>query len=311
MVKSSFGSPEMQPQPEKVERRKKIPLQMREEQEKMAPAELSKEATREKLRDPNYLPTHGDVFRAFPKGYDFNSQDLLDWHDFCFDKKEPVFELLNKEYIEAFSGYLIERVIELWIAKGEPVTILEVGAGNGKLSHFLKEKLGPEVGDKVKIIATDSGRWKLKTQFPVENLDHEAALKKYAPQIVIYSWMPYGADMTEDFRKTSSVDEYLLIGETDDGCCGDSWLTWGVPPWNFETEEKMAEEIPPHLAEGFARKNLDDISDKQICRTDMITDYYHSRTVSFRRTSAKILPFTRDPYEKRVRPPVNSDGDRW
>ncbi|KAL2642051.1 hypothetical protein R1flu_009638 [Riccia fluitans] len=41
------------------------------------------------------------------------------------------------------------------------------------------------------------------------------------------SWMPMGVDWTAPMRTTVSVLEYILIGEMDDGICGDPWLTWG------------------------------------------------------------------------------------
>jgi hypothetical protein len=38
---------------------------------------------------------------------------------------------------------------------------------------------------------------------------------------------PLGVDWTAAFRATPSVRSYLLLGETDDGCCGRPWSTWG------------------------------------------------------------------------------------
>ena len=52
-------------------------------------------------------------------------------------------------------------------------------------------------------------------------------MKKHSPDIVIFSWMPYQEDSSKDIRKFDSVQEYILIGETDGGCCGDEWETWG------------------------------------------------------------------------------------
>ena len=40
--------------------------------------------------------------------------------------------------------------------------------------------------------------------------------------------MSQGVDWTAEMRKFS-IDEYILIGETDNGSCGNKWLTWGNP----------------------------------------------------------------------------------
>jgi len=87
--------------------------------------------------------------------------------------------------------------------------------------------------------------------------------------------MPYREDFTEQVRGYDSVREYILIGETDGGCCGNEWKTWG---YSF-----INEKIPPHELNGFSRHNLDDLSKHQICRTDELGNYFHSKTVSFRR----------------------------
>jgi len=242
------------------------------EAEQLSPNEL-----KEKFRDPSYLPTHKDVSQAF------NSEDgfSAEWFHFCSDRENPIFEFLNEEFINAFSVYLSSRIESLGASENSPITILEVGAGNGRLSHFLRQKLEMLFPGKIKVIATDSGEWELKTSFPVETIGHKEALQKYQPQIVIFSWMPYEEDYTKDFRTTQSVDEYILIGETDGGCCGHNWETWGYA-WSFD-EEKEEEKIAPYVADGFERKNIDDVSVHQICRTDQPENYYHSSTTSFRR----------------------------
>jgi hypothetical protein len=192
-----------------------------------------------------------------------------------------VYEFINEEFLEAFCDYLTQRIEELREIKDDFVQIVEIGAGNGRLSHFIRQRLGERVLEKVKIMAVDSGTWNIKPSFPVDQVDHKTALEKYKPHIVIFSWMPYKEDFTADFRAFESVEEYLLIGETDEGCCGDEWKTWGHT-WGFG-EDQHEGEVAPYLSEGFARQNLDSISEHQICRTDSPGDYRHSQTVSFRR----------------------------
>ncbi|GIW66934.1 MAG: hypothetical protein KatS3mg095_0832 [Candidatus Parcubacteria bacterium] len=96
--------------------------------------------------------------------------------------------------------------------------------------------------------------------------------------------MPYKVDFTADFRATSTVKEYILIGEADGGCCGDPWLTWGRCVFSYDEERRK--ETPPYKKDGFEKIYLHDISFKQICRTDMTPSSSirsNSLTVSFKR----------------------------
>lgn len=229
---------------------------------------------REKLRDPNFLPTREQIAGAFVS--------REEWFRFCFDESNQVFEFLNEEYLNALADYFFTRIVECGASPEKPLTILEIGAGNGKLSHFLRKKLEERAPSLVNVIATDSGEWTLQSAFPTEQLRHDEALLKYKPDIVIFSWMPYQKDATKDIRKVESVQEYILIGETDGGCCGDEWVTWGFDSYSYDDEKKRTGE-PPFIEDGFIRENHDDLSDLQICRTDQLGYYTHSRTVSFKR----------------------------
>jgi hypothetical protein len=230
---------------------------------------LTSDELRNKLREPHFLPTHEQITKAFI--------NMEEWDEFFFDKKNPVFELWNEEYLNAFSDYFVGRAEEHNASEEKPLVILEIGAGNGRLSHFLRGKLQKKIPKIVKVIATDSGDWGLKSDFPVEQLKHDEAMEKYKPDIVIVSWMP-AQDNSKDIRKFDCVEEYILIGETSGGCCGDEWETWG-----FSWGQENRGENPPYKADGFERQNLDNLSKLQICRTDRPGDYYHSSTVSFKR----------------------------
>ncbi len=247
-------------------------------------------AAREMLRDPNYLPTHSAIQAAFGTTTNPLTPDWCrDWWDFCrgnYRDEEGVlvFELLNEEYLEALVDYLVER-FELYEAGTDfPIKILEVGAGNGRLTHFLSEKLEQRAPGLFNIVATDSGEWRLQPDFEVEKLNHQQALEKYRPHIVIMSWMPANTDLTKDFRACDSVWEYILIGEADSNTCGHPWETWGtvtIEMWNTEQEE----DTPLHEAEGFLKVDLNELSYLQMCRSDTPINYDGSisSTVSFRR----------------------------
>mmetsp|Transcript_38137 Transcript_38137/g.99014 ORF Transcript_38137/g.99014 Transcript_38137/m.99014 type:complete len:235 (-) Transcript_38137:41-745(-) len=58
----------------------------------------------------------------------------------------------------------------------------------------------------------------------------EKALSEFQPDVVLVSWQPMGQDWTAAIRATPSVAEYILIGEIDDGICGQPWATWGHHP---------------------------------------------------------------------------------
>ncbi|MBP9815539.1 MAG: hypothetical protein KBC63_04425 [Candidatus Levybacteria bacterium] len=246
----------------------------------LVPTQQKKNLSRESLLDPSYLPKHEAVYRAFVLKKYFS----VDWRRFCTNYVNPIFEFLNEEHLNALSDYLIQRSEALGASDDSPVSILEVGAGNGRLSHFLQEQLNLKFPGKANITATDSGKLGLESVFPVEKIDHEKALKKYKPKIVICSWMPNRVDFTESFRAAKSVNEYILIGEADGGCCGDDWLTWGISS-SLGENRNGNKKVAPYIADGFVREKLEAISAYQICRSDEPGFYGKSVTISFKRNS--------------------------
>lgn len=154
-----------------------------------------------------------------------------------------MYQFWTEEYIEGLGRYLGKRASRF---NGETI-VLDVGAGDGVLAVHLKDyftrsrsarpsrqklKTRSAVPDPIKptqavtepprIIATDDGSWSIGTKAPVEALGVEEALSKYCDEskllqvIVLCSWMPMSEDWTSLFRM-SKVDEYILIGECDDG----------------------------------------------------------------------------------------------
>ena len=79
--------------------------------------------------------------------------------------------------------------------KSSGMTVLEVGAGDGRLTHFLRVALARQLlgGDgsigavaaattaPIRVVATDSNERQLQTFYPVEVCTAEAALQKYQP----------------------------------------------------------------------------------------------------------------------------------
>jgi hypothetical protein len=200
---------------------------------------------------------------------------LHEYRVFFFDKDNPVFEVLNKEFISALGDYFSQRAAALGATKESPITVLEVGAGNGRLTHFLRKSLEEKCPGKINIIATDNGSWGLQERFPVEKISHKEALEKYNPKIVIFSWMPYEEDITNDFRSAKNVDEYILIGDSE--CCGDEWRTWGHDDGTHRGE------LAPYIVDGFDYEYLPEIGKHQLGRTDHNDLHNHSKTASFKR----------------------------
>ena len=173
-----------------------------------------------------------------------------------------------------------------------------------------------------KIVATDDMSWRIHTKAEVEKLSVEQALEKYTkntssstasngsdpsetpklpdledtklqrPQVIVLcSWMPMGQDWTSHFRN-AEVDEYVLIGEADDGSCGDNWLTWGnrafCDPHDETTERTNPQSndgslpIPPYVREGYQRLDLDALTKHQFSSFDLANSK-SSKTVSFRK----------------------------
>ena len=212
-----------------------------------------------------------------------------------------IYEAWTSDYVTALSKYLFDK-------SNEDTVIIEIGAGDGLLSKFVRESMKElqnvrQTSEKLAqkrrksnhkndinsftlphIAATDDGSWNIKAKAEVQSLNVSDALKKYCDKdptsnktiIVLCAWMPQGIDWTEAIRKYD-VDEYILIGESDNGSCGDKWLTWGNPEYSPKKEH-----IAPHIIDGYVREDLTSLSILQLSRYDG-KESRSSNTVSFRK----------------------------
>lgn len=167
---------------------------------------------------------HMDITKSFPPG-------LFGW-----TSAHHVFQLLNVEFIQELAKIIKEI---------DPEVILEVGAGEGLLGKYLSKELENE------IILTDDYSWWERENVKIENkyvirMDYKTAIKKYNPDFIITSWIPYKRWWTKEFRDCKSVKAYILIGESPGGCTG-SDMDWKTP-WII--------------------RNLDDVEKFGISRTD-------------------------------------------
>ncbi|MEK6868860.1 MAG: hypothetical protein AABX74_01410 [Nanoarchaeota archaeon] len=122
------------------------------------------------------------------------------WDRFCYD--EHIYHAFCYEFVEK----LAEEIKGLE-CHGSTV---EVFAGNGKLSHWLREFGVPS-------IATDNYSWEIRRNpKDVINLSHLQALEKYKPELVIGCWVPgrgfLGPENDVEVLNFPSVRYYLRIG---------------------------------------------------------------------------------------------------
>jgi hypothetical protein len=142
-----------------------------------------------------------------------------------------VHQFWTREFVDALAVFLVGL---------EAAPLVEVGAGRGELSRWLRERGVP-------LVATDDGSWlDGRLDWPrglpddVLPFVYEAALAHYRPAVVVCSWMPLGQDWTPAFRACPSVRHYLLIGEGPGGCTGTPESFAAPPPWRGESLRDLA-----------------------------------------------------------------------
>lgn len=251
----------------------------------------------------------GDRADASTRGYAF--ADVLEecgglvkkrgaWGAYC--EEHATYELITCELIDALATHVAEAAERR--ASGIPgpptvatdgdegqegeLRVLECGAGNGELSHYLRAALRAR-GVSASLTAIDNGSSAVPSEASfddVERLSVSAALRLYTPHLVIVSWMPMGVDWSAAFRTSPSLNEYLLLGECYDGACGHNWTTWGNPAFAPEVavgQPNAAE--PPHVADGWSMREVPAISKWMLSRfsSDVEDCEWNSCAVSFRR----------------------------
>lgn len=83
---------------------------------------------------------------------------------------------------------------------------LEIAAGDGTLSRFLRER-------GVRITATDDYSWQDRIAFPesVVRLPAQMALRQYTPKVVLCSWPPARNPFEGEVFRTPGVELYIAI----------------------------------------------------------------------------------------------------
>jgi hypothetical protein len=180
-----------------------------------------------------------------------------------------------------------------------PLRVLEVGAGNGELSHYLRQALRNRGTDAL-VVATDSQPWS-ETVGRVERVDVRSALQTYRPHLVVCSWMPMGVDWSKAFRDCPSVGEYLLLGEVFDGATGNNYETWGNPAFapphdesnrgrdSSGTKAAATSTSPPHECDGWELVEVESVSRWMVSRfaSDTADCECASAAIAFRRRTLR------------------------
>ncbi|RDE17722.1 MAG: hypothetical protein C4K49_01425 [Candidatus Thorarchaeota archaeon] len=122
-----------------------------------------------------------------------------------------IFQIFNKEFVTK----LAQIVKTVLLRTGKPGPVLEVMAGDGRLTEFL----GPLVDRQT--VATDSrdGRYDIAYPKWVERLGALEAIAHYSPSIVIACWEPYlsmaGLDVIKKRIPTLWIGDPQWCGHQD------------------------------------------------------------------------------------------------
>ena len=178
-------------------------------------------------------------------------------------EQRGIYQLWTREYVDLLSNYILKRTnefegetlvieigagdglltknIELSISKAIRAETLSNSAhrrGQRKRAHVPTSPTLPQKQQYIKvpaIVAVDDGSWGISPKAPVEKMTVEEAMVNYCSDgefddgskkqvILLCSWMPMGVDWSILFRQ-SRVDEYILIGECNDGTYGRDCIT--------------------------------------------------------------------------------------
>ena len=156
----------------------------------------------------------------------------------------PQYEVITADYVTQLARYLRRRRLEILGAdEPRPLRVLELGAGDGRLTRHLREHLD---GHGIEVYATDDHSLGLAkgdakgghhgvvaadaldavsqcgfSREPTAAVSSSSSSLPGACDVALVCWQPMGVDWTAAIRASASFQEYVLVGEVDDGICGD------------------------------------------------------------------------------------------
>jgi len=216
------------------------------------------------------------------------------WKRFVDGKGGRAASLTTKKYYEVFTSDLVRGVVRHVKERceeestKEKVVLLELGARDGTFARaFVREWAGVRLEyfacDTVPMHESVTKRDAIEAIRDVgKTLENTKTLC-----IALVSWMPFQIDWTQEIRKHSAFDEYILIGEGEGGMCG-SEQTFGRRADDYDDDDDDNDDNMPPLyeREGFIMHELKEI--RNLGKSD--TTYERgtrSKTISFRRRLRK------------------------
>ncbi len=243
------------------------------------------EVTLERLKDPTYLPSYGELVRLGGDHVEAGIHRLTGRPEGGYRRCE----IFTREYITGLADWL--EAERSRIGSNGQFTVLEVGAGDGNLSYFLQREFADRSKTGIHVICTDSGDSRLQPLVPEHHLEYVeagSAVQIFKPEVVLQSWMPWALDLTDAFRVADSVEAYVLIGPADSDVCGRSWETWGVgelgnrAPLGWQVSRPAGlEAVPPYRYSEFEKERLE--LGPQLNYKSLHREEFASVTTAFRR----------------------------
>lgn len=132
-----------------------------------------------------------------------------------FLRNDLWYEIITQELINELTNHIGKR-----LNIHDHITILEVGAGNGKLSYHLNKNLKNKYSDRCTLHAIDSWYENIPSIFDIERMSDSEAIARYNPDIILWSWMPqkpfwfqllerkYWSQISDTIQSTDEYKEY-------------------------------------------------------------------------------------------------------
>lgn len=149
-----------------------------------------------------------------------------------------VFQIYTKEFLDAMATYVLRLVDEFRETHGREPVIMEIAAGDGRLSAGLNRRL---VSKGLRIQPTDLGmdnKWEIS--FGKEVIKKDARQVAEEADIILGSWLPFDKDFDVEVAQRVAQDPkktLILIGEGGLGATGSTAFWDYVSPSNGNVRE--------------------------------------------------------------------------
>ena len=199
-------------------------------------------------------------------------------------EERAMFEIYSDTLITKLNNYIHSRLQQInpTNINDKPIMILEIGAGDGKLTQALQAK---QLSTSLLTFQATDIHPPSTSKSIVKRMNARRAIIKYQPTIIICSWMPSGIDFTGEIRLSKDCQEYILIGPPNTSTSGDAWATWGILSQELIDDYGLDKNaIKPYLADEWHRCELPELNKCTFCRFDVNgSEVGFSKVTSFRK----------------------------